>query len=56
MALCSADSHPDGYNGIIETNLPNVHQMFVDYAQHRICFDLPNAIDPWSRYNQDRRP
>ena len=56
MPLCTADSHPDGYNGIIETNLPNVHEMFVDYAGHRICFDLPNAIDPWSRYNQDRRP
>jgi hypothetical protein len=56
MGLCTADSHPDGYNGIIETNLPNVHQMFVDYAQHRICFDLPNAVDPWARYNQYRRP
>lgn len=56
MPLCTADSHPDGYNGIIETNLPNVHQLFVDYARRRICFDLPNAVDPWSRYNQYRRP
>lgn len=56
MPLCSAEARPDGYNGIVETNLPNVHQMFVNYSQHRICFDLPAAIDPWSRYNQYRRP
>lgn len=56
MPLCTADSHPDGYNGIVETNLPSVHQLFVDYPQHRICFGLPNAIDPWSRYNEYRRP
>ena len=56
MPLCTADSHPDGYNGIIETNLPNVRAMFVNYAQHRICFDLANAVNPWSRYDQYRQP
>lgn len=49
MPLCAADAHPDGYNGIVETNLPNVRAMFVNYAQHRVCFDLVPALDPWSR-------
>jgi hypothetical protein len=72
MPICTEPQHPDGYNGIIETNLPTVHAMAVDYAHRRICFDaggdsddvaMPAAAttaapwhDAWSRYNYLRPP
>jgi hypothetical protein len=36
--LCESSQPPDGYNGIIETNLPTVHQLAVDYPNQRLCF------------------
>jgi hypothetical protein len=56
MPLCSADTHPDGYNGIIETNLSTVLAMFVDYAHRHICFDLPSRAKSWWRYDPYREP
>jgi hypothetical protein len=47
MQICTEPQRPDGYNGIVETNLPSVHAMAVDYAHRRICFDVgANAIVP----------
>lgn len=40
MPICTEPQRPDGYNGIIETNLPSVHAMAVDYAHRRICFNV----------------
>lgn len=72
MPICTEPRRPDGYNGIIETNLPTVHAMAVDYAHRRICFDVggysdvampstptPAATpwrDAWSRFNSLRPP
>ncbi len=69
MALCTEPQRPDGYNGIIETNLPAVHAMAVDYPHRRICFDVGNYSDvaspaypatpwhdAWSRFNYLRPP
>lgn len=71
MPICTEPQRPDGYNGIIETNLPTVHAMAVDYAHRRICFDVgsysdvampgPAAAptpwrDAWSRFNDLRPP
>jgi len=68
MPLCTEPQHPDGYNGIIETNLSTVRAMAVDYPHHRICFDVggytvaspsyPNATGPsaWSRFYSLRPP
>ncbi len=44
--LCLADRRPDGQNGILETNLPTVHAIAVDYPHHRVCFALgaPSGI------------
>jgi hypothetical protein len=54
MPICTEPQRPDGYNGIIETNLTSVHAMFVDYPHHHVCFDvgsyaavaMPNAPAP----------
>jgi hypothetical protein len=40
IALCTSSRRPDGYNGIVETNLPNVHAMAIDYPNRRLCFSL----------------
>lgn len=40
MPICTEPQRPDGYNGIIETNLASVHAMFVDYSHRRVCFDV----------------
>ncbi|HZY99587.1 MAG TPA: retropepsin-like aspartic protease [Candidatus Baltobacteraceae bacterium] len=37
-SLCTSGQRPDGYNGVIETNLSNVHQIAIDYPGKRICF------------------
>jgi hypothetical protein len=69
MPLCTEPQRPDGYNGIIETNLPSVHAMAVDYPHRRICFDVSGYSqiagranpatpwhDAWSRFNYYRPP
>ncbi|MGC1381345.1 MAG: retropepsin-like aspartic protease [Candidatus Baltobacteraceae bacterium] len=69
MPLCTEPQKPDGYNGIIETNVSTIHAMAVDYPRRRICFDIaaatpefaaPAGASPtrsaWSRYRQLRPP
>lgn len=66
IPVCASPQRPDGYNGIIETNLPTVHQLAIDYPNRRVCFSTgpPSllttspALDrgAWSRYNQQRPP
>jgi hypothetical protein len=69
MPICTEPQRPDGYNGIIETNLPSVHAMAVDYAHRRICFNVNGYStvaspvtpktpwhDAWSRFNYYRPP
>ena len=69
MPICTEPQRPDGYNGIIETNLPSVAAMAVDYPHRRICFDVSGtpatvvrASTPstprgaWSRFNSLRPP
>ncbi|MBV8531324.1 MAG: retropepsin-like domain-containing protein [Candidatus Eremiobacteraeota bacterium] len=69
MPICTEPQRPDGYNGIIETNLASVHAMAVDYSHHRICFDVggdtavaaqqlgePAGSKAWSRFNYLRPP
>lgn len=70
MPICTEPQRPDGYNGIIETNLPSVHAMAVDYPHRRICFavsggpQLTASGSPpttgrgtaWSRFNSLRPP
>ncbi len=69
MPICTEPQRPDGYNGIIETNLPTVHAMAVDYPHQRICFDVTgydqvaspgvppaDGHDAWSRFNYLRPP
>lgn len=70
MPICTEAIKPDGYNGILETNLPGVHAMAVDYPHHRMCFDVSgySTIAPahatyaaargnaWSRFNYLRPP
>jgi Aspartyl protease len=48
MPICTERQRPDGYNGILETNLPGVHAMAVDYAHRRICFDVVAFSQPWA--------
>jgi len=43
MPICTEPQRPDGYAGIIETNLPMVRAMAVDYPHSRICFDIASA-------------
>jgi hypothetical protein len=47
MPICTEAQRPDGYNGIIETNLSSVHAMAVDYPHHRICFDVAASSQTW---------
>lgn len=65
--MCTSSSQPDGYNGIVETNLPTVHQIAVDYPNKRMCFTAdgaaPIAASPanldrgaWSRYDSQHPP
>lgn len=69
MPICTEPQRPDGYNGIIETDLPSIHAMAVDYPHRRICFDMggypaalapsvaaPSARSAWSRFNYLRPP
>jgi hypothetical protein len=70
MQICTESQRPDGYNGIIETNLVTVHAMAVDYPHSRICFDVsgpaevatrqapatPAGHNAWSRFNYLRPP
>jgi hypothetical protein len=69
MPICTEPQRPDGYNGIIETNLSSVHAMAVDYPHRRICFDVsgyseiaspavpaPAGRDAWERFNDLRPP
>jgi hypothetical protein len=56
MPMCTEAERPDGYNGIIETNLPDVHAMAVDYPHRRICFDVASFSQAWSRFNNLRSP
>jgi gag-polyprotein putative aspartyl protease len=69
MPICTEPQRPDGYNGIIETNLSTVHAMAVDYPHRRICFDVggysevaspayPGGTprDAWSRFYYLRPP
>jgi hypothetical protein len=69
MPICTETRRPDGYNGIIETNLPTVHAMAVDYPHRRMCFDVGSYPQvtaagsttsrdrtAWSRFNYLRPP
>jgi hypothetical protein len=70
MPICTEPQRPDNYNGIIETNLPSVHAMAVDYPHRRICFDIGNYTEEaaapmperevpkgaWARFNYFRPP
>ena len=57
MPICTEPQRPDGYNGIIETNLETVHAMAVDYPHRRICFDVGGYVESaWSRFNSLRSP
>ena len=71
MPICTEPQRPDGYNGIIETNLPSIHAMAVDYPHRRICFDVASSpapaqadvgragglpTDAWARFNYLRPP
>jgi hypothetical protein len=71
MPICTEPQRPDGYNGIIETNLPSIHAMAVDYPHRRICFDVAPSTeslqadvgragglpnDAWARFNYLRPP
>lgn len=38
ITLCASRQPPDGYNGIVETNLPTVRQLAIDYPDRRMCF------------------
>ncbi len=40
IPLCTSSQRPDGYNGIVETNLPSVHALAVDYPNRRLCFSV----------------
>ena len=48
MPICTEPRRPDGYNGIIETNLSSVHAMAVDYPHKRICFDVAQYSPGWT--------
>jgi hypothetical protein len=69
MPICTEPQRPDGYNGIIETNLDTVRAMAVDYPHHHVCFDVagyaaPPSVhvqralprDAWARFNYFRPP
>jgi hypothetical protein len=52
MPICTEPRRPDGYNGIIETNLSTVHAMAVDYPHKRICFDVAQYSPGWTAAQQ----
>jgi hypothetical protein len=66
MPICTEPERPDGYNGILETYLPTIHAMAVDYPHRRMCFDSNGASefasepvtgftrDAWGRFNDLR--
>jgi predicted aspartyl protease len=69
MPICTEAQRPDGYNGIIETNLSSVAAIAVDYPHRKMCFDVAaysqvTAAGPapsfdrgaWSRFNYLRPP
>jgi hypothetical protein len=57
MPICTEPQRPDGYNGIIETNLASVRAMDVDYPHRRICFDvLGQSGGAWARFDALRAP
>jgi hypothetical protein len=68
MPICTESQRPDGYNGIVETNLSTVHAVAVDYPRRRMCFDVaayattagslppPDRGGAWSRFNDLRPP
>ena len=70
MPICTETQRPDGYNGIIETNLASVAAIAVDYPHRKICFDVnsysqvtaggpaASSFDhgAWSRFNYLRPP
>jgi hypothetical protein len=72
MPVCTEPQRPDGYNGIIETNLDTVHAMAVDYPHRRICFEMSGyseiaspaypthqtstPLGAWARFNYLRPP
>jgi len=69
MPICTEAQRPDGYNGIIETNLSSVAAIGVDYPHHKMCFDVASysrvtaagsapQLDrgAWSRFNYLRPP
>jgi hypothetical protein len=69
MPICTEAQRPDGYNGIIETNLPSVAAIAVDYPHRKICFDVASYVQvtaagrasasdrgAWSRFNYLRPP
>ncbi len=47
VRLCVSAQPPDGYNGIMQTNLPNIQQIAVDYPNRRICF---SSSIPFPKY------
>jgi gag-polyprotein putative aspartyl protease len=69
MPICTEPQRPDGYNGMLETNLSSVHALAVDYPHHRMCFEVggflaegPTGTEPtywhdaWSRFKYLRPP
>ncbi|HLY02666.1 MAG TPA: retropepsin-like aspartic protease [Candidatus Cybelea sp.] len=56
MPICTESERPDGYNGIIETNLPGIHAIAVDYPHRRICFEVASSSPAWARFNNLRSP
>jgi gag-polyprotein putative aspartyl protease len=69
MPICTEPQRPDGYNGIVETNLSTVDAMAIDYPHRRICFDVRGyselaspsypantARGAWTRFNYLRPP
>lgn len=69
MPICTEPQRPDGYNGMVETNLSSIHAMAIDYPHHRMCFDVGGFLaegpagteptywhDAWSRFKYLRPP
>lgn len=66
MPICTESQRPDGYNGILETYLPTIHAMAIDYPHHRICFGTNGSAqlatwhatgfsgNAWTRFNNLR--
>ncbi|HEY5426866.1 MAG TPA: retroviral-like aspartic protease family protein [Candidatus Tumulicola sp.] len=68
VSLCTSAQRPDGYNGVIQTNFPTVHQLAIDYPNRRLCFTAgppsPALLttspsldrDAWSRFDRAHPP